>query len=355
MVRVLTIICWVVTAIVLLGLAIWFFTGRGFGIGAGRLFSGVEALTGPFEIVGDYNISANNIDSLYIDWVEGSVTVIPYNGSDIRITESARRELRDDEVLAYSTSGSLLTIKFSIRNNWVGFHPAKQLDIYVPRELCENFESFTIDSASGGVKADNVNAQSFKIDSVSGKIDLTGITAKTFKAESTSGAITMVAVNVDSMTVDSVSGTVNVNDSGAGTFKCGTTSGAINISGDFASVDVDSISGKITLYNSALTSGLTAGSTSGSIDATGSFGTVKLNSVSGSLTMISYIVPSSLKAETTAGSITVTVPDGETVTVSHSSVSGKLNSEIPIITQSRNAQFNFSTVSGGVKILPLQQ
>jgi hypothetical protein len=45
------------------------------------------------------------------------------------------------------------------------------------------------------------------------------------------------------------------------------------------------------------------------------------------------------------------VPNRGEITVNHSSISGRFSSDIPVIMQSRNAQFNFSSVSGSTRIL----
>jgi DUF4097 and DUF4098 domain-containing protein YvlB len=89
---------------------------------------------------------------------------------------------------------------------------------------------------------------------------------------------------------------------------------------------------------------------SGGMDLQGSFGEATLESVSGGISIKSSVVPSSLKAETMSGGITVAVPDEGPVTVSHSSVSGKLSSDLPIVMQGKDAQFRLSTVSGRVRI-----
>ena len=86
------------------------------------------------------------------------------------------------------------------------------------------------------------------------------------------------------------------------------------------------------------------------INASGAFERVKLNSLSGSISISSGSVPSSLKANTTSGSITIAIPDEGGVTVSHSSMSGRFSSDIPVVMQNRDAQFELSSLSGNVRI-----
>ena len=315
-IRILTIACWVITALALVGLATWFLTGRIFGIGAeGMSIFGWETLTGPFEVVGDYRVSSDNVNSIYIDWVAGDITAIPYDGSDIHIIESARRELRDDEMLRYSASGGTLTIKFSERSSWSANMISKNLEVYIPRALSENFDKFTVDSTSGAVSVESINAGAFKTDSVSGSLNIVNVTSSTFTADTTSGSITISFVSADDMRLDSVSGAIRISDVTARSVKGDTTSGSQELSGAFEHVDLESVSGK--------------------------------------LTVTSTVVPASLRADSTSGGITITVPDEGAISVNFSSVSGKLTSDIPTTTKGRDAQFQLSTVSGGAKIQAL--
>jgi len=312
--RVFTIIFWAVAAIALIGLAIWFLTGSVFGIGRNGWSVGAawESISGPFEAAGTYSVGVDNVSSIYIDWVSGDITVIPYDGGEIQITEYARRELHDDEKLQYSSASGTLSIKFSSGNSWMRNMPSKKLEVYIPRKISENFDSFSIDSTSGGVSVENISAGAFKADTVSGKINLTNITSQTFEANTTSGSVTISSVYTDDIKFNSVSGTFRLTDVNAKKLSGNSTSGDLDLSGAFDAVDVDSISGRISITSS--------------------------------------VVPWSLKADSTSGNITVTVPDDGPISVSHSSVSGKLSSDIPIITQGKDPQFRFSTVSGEVKI-----
>ena len=322
-IRIATIACWIVAAVVLLGLAMWFLTGRMFGIGilglsfgSGEQNGGIlDSLTGPFEVAGSYSVPADSLSSISIDWVAGDITVMPHDGNEVQITEFARRELSYGEQLFYSTSGGTLTIKFTERSSWLNNMPAKKLEVYVPHALMEKLDRFAVDSTSGTVSAQNINADAVKIDTVSGNIDLSNIASRTFEADSTSGSITLTSIETDDMKLNSMSGAISLSDVSAGTLKGDTVSGRCDLDGMFGEVDIDSVSGRISI--------------------------------------ISTIVPAKLKVDTTSGGITVTVPDEGAISVNHSSVSGRLSSDIPIITQGRDAQFQLSSVSGGVKIQAL--
>jgi DUF4097 and DUF4098 domain-containing protein YvlB len=152
------------------------------------------------------------------------------------------------------------------------------------------------------------------------------------------------------MRLRSISGAIRTSNAIAGTLTCNTTSGAIVLSGAFNRIDIDSISGRVELDNSAPSCTVRVNTTSGRIELSGLFDSVRIGSVSGGVSVKSAIVPSVLNINTTSSGITIAVPNEGVITVSHSSVSGRLNSDIPVIMQSSNAQFRLSTVSGGITI-----
>ena len=357
MIRIITAACWTITGLALIGLTLWFLTGSAFGLRGVGIFSGWsigtgwETLTGPYEPVGVYNIDIGGIDSLNINWITGAVTVSPYDGLDIQITEFAQRALDDDESLQYDASGSTLTIRYKARTVTFGNSPQKRLEVLVPRTLSAGLESLAIDSSSASIDIREINASGIKIDAVSGSITLSDIAAQTVDASTTSGSIIVSAADADELKLRSVSGSIRASESHSAILDCSTTAGSINASGSFEQTAVKSVSGAISLDNYASASTVRVSSTSGATDISGSYDSVDFSSVSGRVSVSSLIVPSSLRASTTSGKIIITVPDEGAISVNHSSVSGKISSEIPILTQSNDSQFRISTVSANVEII----
>ena len=304
-IKIITIACWIITALALVGLVVWFLTGSLFGGWGGRWSDilhfrfntgGWEALTGPYEVVGTYKTDAAGIDSIKIDWVAGDVTLAPHDGNDIQITELAQRTLNDNEKCRIGTSGGVLTVSFTEHSIGSVNIPPKRLEVLVPRGLSED---------------------------------------------------------LDNLTVNSVSGRINVDDVSAETLRINTTSGSIDASGSFNTIKLDSISGKITFNNSADGSDVDVNTTSGSFDITGAFKMVNADTVSGKVEITSTAVPSLLDVNTISGNVTITLPDDAPVSVHHSSVSGKLTSDIPVTMGGKDADVQISTVSGNTRIQAL--
>jgi len=302
--RVVTIVCWVITAIALAGIAVWFLTGTIFGFTSNR-WEGwsfmrntgrFESLTGPYNVVGSERVDAAGINNIRIEWVAGEITVVPHDGSEIQVTESAQRELRDIEKFRVTTSGDTLTINFT-GPNISGKTPQKRLEVLVPRELSENMQMLSIDTVSGGANVTDITASVLKVESISGDLDLSGV---------------------------------------------------------FGDAKIKTVSGRLTLKNSAQNAVVDTDSVSGRTELSGYFDKAIINSVSGSISFTSATVPTSLKVDSISGGITIALPAGSEVSVNHSSVSGRLSSDIPVTMEGSGAVIRISTVSGSTKITTLE-
>ena len=361
--KIITIVCWIITAIVLIGLGIWFLTGSMvFGIKSDRwnlnLNSGFnigdwEALSGPYEAVGVYTPGIEGINSLNINWVAGDVTVKPYDGKDFQITEFAQRELQDHEKLQINTANGTMTIKY--RNSDASLRmPQKKLEVLIPQTLSKNLNKLSADTVSGDIFVDSINTDILDADSMSGTIQISNSNSQTLNMNSTSGSLTVEFVLSENMSMDSMSGDVQISGSTAKTLDCGTTSGNVNITGAFDSMNLSSMSGEVSVDNSTAGSAVKAGNTSGSLELSGSFDTVDSSTMSGKVSITSVVVPRKLKADSTSGDITVTIPNDGEITVNHSSTSGRFSSDIPVVIQEREAQFEISSMSGDTRILKLR-
>ena len=355
--KIVTVVCWIIAAIALISLAAWFFVGSMTGIGPdGRRFgwslgAGWENLQGPFEVVGIYNVPADNVDSLRINWVAGEIRVVPHDGGGIIITEYAQRTLNESESLRHSVSEGNLKIEFRQGGSSARAMPQKRLEVLIPPELSAGLDRISAETTSGSINISGVVAVAFDIGSISAAAILEGITAQTLNVSTTSGAIRLTSVTADDIRLSSVSGTVHASDSGAVTLNSSSTSGAINLSGSFRDATLRSVSGRLILESSASNGEIIANTTSGSISVSGSFESANLSSISGAVSISSAVIPASLRASTTSGGVTITVPDYGTITVRHSSTSGRFTSDIPVIMQSSGAQFDLSSTSGSVRIL----
>ena len=321
--KVITIICWIVSALVLIGLAIWFLTGTIFGSWGGNWggnwFSGInmssfESLSGPFNSQGTQTIDTANLHSLNINWVAGEITIVPHDGNEIHVTEFAQRDLRDNETLRVSIDGGTLTIRFRERSAIAGNMPRKNLEVLVPRELSESLTMLSVNTTSGGVSVTDFEALTVNISSISADVEISGVVSQSIDISAISGAITATSIRAGRLDTDSVSGAVNISEALATTLYVNTISGRANTRGAFDNVDVSTVSGGAIIRSST--------------------------------------APNRMNVSTVSGAIEVHIPNTGEITVSHSAVSGRFSSEIPVIMQSGGA-YSFSSVSGNTSIFVL--
>ena len=345
-IRVVTIICWITLGAIFLGLIGWFLSGTIFGLRPAWIdrsmpfrvgIGGVESLTGPFTVAGTHSSDPSAITSIDIDWVSGEVKIIPHDGGSIEITELAQRTLHDDERMSVNISANTLTIEFLDRNvsPRIGRMPPKRLEVLVPRPLSESLDNLDISS-------------------VSGRVELSDMSVSGADISTTSGAISLTQIISSELSLNSISGAIHVSDTSSNTLALNTTSGAIHASGAFSTASIDSTSGRVSLDNSTVQSNANINTVSGASDLSGAFYSIDTNTVSGNVSIRSIIVPSALNIGSISGTVAVTIPNEGSITVRHSSASGRFNSEIPVLLQSRGAQFNFSTTSGNIDIYELK-
>lgn len=320
--------------LVFVGLGIWFMTGRGFHIGTGIR---IQNVMGPYSETGSYDISAANIDSIDLDWIAGGITVTPYNGTEIKLVEYAQRDLKEDEVLFYEVIGSKLMVEFYDKDT--GVHllmPPKKLEVMVPEELAGNLKEFIVDNVSSEVSISNLTAHSFCLDSVSGKVEISDIQTDVMKLESTSGKILFEDSGASESTLKSISGTVTLsNVTSTDQLSINTTSGEINL-------------------ETVKTQDLSLDTISGSVEVNGNFVDIKAESTSGAIDIQDEVTPESFDIHSISGKVTIAMPSFEGMNLKHHSVSGKFNSDFPLLENGDGSgNYRIETTSGSISVKKL--
>lgn len=314
--KLVTLICWIVVAVALIGLVVWFLSGNLFGFRTGSNFlptfhiGSFESLTGPFNVAGTYEANASEVTSIDVNWVAGSATVTPYDGNTVKVTELAQRDLSDSEKFVCSVSGGILEIKYCAPGMNL-INVTKKLEVLVPKTLADKLDVLDINATSAEVTVSDFSANTFNVSETSGDADISNINADTSKVHSVSGEITIENMTVTEIDLNTVSGEIRLTGVTADNVKSNTTSGGQEFNGTFKDVDADSVSGEISVT--------------------------------------SNVDPDRMKIHTTSGGITITFPGNKDLTVSYSTVSGRFNSEIPVRTGD-SGDYNFSSVSGNINL-----
>ncbi len=406
--KIVSIVCWLVTALVLIGLAVWLLTSGVLGSfhwGNSSSYSiDFESLKGPFSEAAAYEIPAGDVKKIEINWTTDGAAVTPYDGETIKITEYAQRELATDEKLEYKTSGGTLKIEFCTPGTHHNM-AKKELELLVPAALADKvtiedsqFGTYTVPAA--GIQKIDVNwtASSATITPYDGDdIQFTesasrpmfsdeklvyNVSGDTLEIKYCSPGINInmatkaltllvprtLAENLDVLDVDATSAEVTISDFRVNTFNVRETSGGSEITNISAvTSDVSSVSGRINIEKmtaSKLTLGTVSGginltditadtliadTTSGGQELSGTFKDIDAGSVSGAIRVSSSIDPDKMYCHTTSGGISVTVPGNADIIVSYSTVSGRFNSDIPVRTGD-SGDYRFTSVSGSINL-----
>ena len=159
-----------------------------------------------------------------------------------------------------------------------------------------------------------------EVDSVSANINLTGVYGTKTEMDTVSGEITCIDVITDDLEMDTTSGSVVTENTKAMSVSVNNVSGSIQLSGEFARIDVGTVSGD-----------------------------TRLNCM---------ILPDKIEVDGVSGNVTISLPENAGFTASLDSVSGSISSDFPgtiggdrVTVGDGSANFRCSTVSGNLKIL----
>ena len=243
----ITIACWAVSALLIIGLVVWLLLGGGFHFGLH---------TGSFNEVGSESISAENVNVIDIDWMTGAVYIIGHSGEDIIITEFSQRNVRNNQRMYIRQSGDTVHVQFTESRVTVANNLSKRLEVFVPQA---QLDSISVQTISGRVVAEHLSADNLQIQTTSGRI---------------------VVDNTQAETIDlrTVSGRIETRRTEAGRIRSQTTSGRHEINGAFGVINASSVSGRLELTSSVLPESVNGNTTSGRIELTiPNDGTINVN------------------------------------------------------------------------------
>ncbi len=191
-----------------------------------------------------------NVQNINIDWASGSVILKVYEGSEVKVEESAsisndadrmRTRIKDDTLdIKYARSG--------IR--WGSSGPSKQLNVYIPKTMASSLGNICINAASADVLisdssdvGNSITCNKLELVCISGRMEIYGATAAKTELQGVSSNITFRG-NTKELSMETVSG-------------------SLNALGEIGEVEVESVSGKVDLNLSNVPSRITVDAVSG--------------------------------------------------------------------------------------------
>lgn len=262
----------------------------------GCSFASYSGLSQAEASVGSFEYSADEVESVVIDWVSGSVTVTESNDGILKAEETDTGLLAAQKMRC-SIKGKTLCVEFC-RSGYVGSFPVgtKLLTVEIPTGAsidvktssapivieAEQLNEVKLRTASGGIKSGNINAESFFANSTSGSVRLGSIVSNSnIEVSSTSGAIkTETLFAADKIFAESTSGKISIEK-----LKAASYARAENTSGG---VDIDDTEAKELVIKTTSGSIRAGASACESIQIASSSGSVKLELLNGLGATVKY-------------------------------------------------------------------
>jgi DUF4097 and DUF4098 domain-containing protein YvlB len=162
-----------------------------------------------------------------IDVANGSVKIIPWDQTDVRIEckakvyrvedqDQARKNFLKDIIFAID-GGKL---RFSTQQKWMKVDSV----IFVPQTQYDRIRARMF---NGPISGENLLVTDIKVKTANGKIDLSGLSGKRMEAETANGHIKMISSQFDEVEAETING-------------------RIKMDGDFQKVEMQSFNGNLT-------------------------------------------------------------------------------------------------------------
>ncbi len=226
--------------------------------------------------------SASDVSALEIDWVDGFVELVPYDGDKVVFQESAAKSLTEQEQLHWYNDNGCLKIQYAESGRGVSVTLNKHLTVKLPKDV--SYSEIEIDAVSAAVEASGLKAAKLEIDEVSGAVGLRNFSGSELGINSVSGAVDCGGLDYGKTDIETVSGSITLGYSKTAMpreIDMSTTSGSMTVILPQTlgfSAELSSVSGSVsTDFDSMVAKGaILCGDGAVSIDA---------DSVSGSLTV----------------------------------------------------------------------
>ncbi len=180
-----------------LGISIWGLTGCGIGY---------EYDDADLYTPGDGQADTASVRSIDVEWLDGSVTVKPYNGELLQYSDNSAFPSEDNLLHSY-LDGDTLKIRFCKSDSFRRSAPdAKDLEVLIPRSTMGDIQEISIDTESAAVFLNDVQVETLEIHTKSGGITVDGI-AQQVTIETEAGDIALSGT-FDVVETESHSGTL---------------------------------------------------------------------------------------------------------------------------------------------------
>lgn len=333
---------------------------------------GYRDWTNAYSGDGSYRLNAEGVESVDLKWIAGNVSVIVYEGSDIKIEENALSDITEEVALRYGTENGTLYIQYCA---WTvsGNLPEKNLTVSIPQTLAMNMDTFNYDASSADLSVSNLTVRRFAFDASSGSLAADDLVAETADLDSSSGWIGFTG-KFTKLNAGSTSGTVTIVSNGeAESTSVSTSSGDVFLVGSFGDLTVDTTSGRVSSYGNLADGGEAAASelpdtrivansadidtSSGDVTMRCSIPRVNIGTTSGRVMLDCAACPDALDIDTSSGDVALVLPENSGFSLRHNTSSGEFSCAFSVVMSGDKytsgngaADFSVNTSSGDLDI-----
>lgn len=163
--------------------------------------------------VGDGSVHAERVTAIDLDWIDGSVTVVPCDDMFISLSERAEADLSEAAELRWKVDADgTLSVKHR-KSQWffgLGTNTEKELILRIPRKLFDGMQSISIEAESASVTVKDVFAKTVEVELDSGTLTLAGCRAERLSVETENGAITGEVAVREHLEIESENGAIEL-------------------------------------------------------------------------------------------------------------------------------------------------
>lgn len=239
---VVKLIVWSLVLILVIGLLAGFLVGGSFellSIGGVPVFRGYSYDDGNTYTVGDCDYD-ERIECFDISWIAGKVNIVVWDGPGVSIKETGAGTEYDDQMRSKVENGKLIIHYVRGGFRLANSYPEKELTVYLPFVLAEEFVHLKVDSASANILLDGTRTDQ------NGNIQPNAVGFQWIELNTASGDVSITGVKVQDLEIDAVSGVVEIKDCTVEELDAETVSGGVTVwSGNLEQGSVDSVSGSI--------------------------------------------------------------------------------------------------------------
>ena len=125
---------------------------------------------------GEGTIPAPAVESIDLDWIDGSVTVVICQDAYISVSETAPAELTEKTQLHWfvSEDGKTLSIKYRGSSSFFGTNKDKEKDLIlrIPEKLIDQLKTLNINAVSSNVTVSNIIIENLNVQTASGNVEV---------------------------------------------------------------------------------------------------------------------------------------------------------------------------------------